>query len=189
VATFIALYDACVLYPAPLRDLLIRLAGAGLCRAKWTDRIHEEWIRNVLRDRPELSRERLERTRRLMNEHIADCLVTDYEDLIETIGLPDEDDRHVVAAAIRGGAHVIVTSNLKHFPTGVLSRYSLEAQHPDVFVRHLWSVDEARVCEVVRRQRADLTKPAQSIEELLTTFEAQGLVETVARLRSSIELL
>lgn len=61
---FAAVYDANVLFPAPLRDLLMHLALAGLYRARWTDRIHDEWIRNLLAKRPELSRERLERTRR-----------------------------------------------------------------------------------------------------------------------------
>jgi hypothetical protein len=95
----IVLYDACVLYPAPLRDLLMWLALRDLFRAKWTDRIHDEWIRAVIRDRPELKRN-LERTRSMMNAHVRDCLVTGYEPLIETLDLPDPDDRHVLAAAV-----------------------------------------------------------------------------------------
>lgn len=69
---FTALYDANVLYPAPLRDLLMHLAMTGLFRAKWTNEIHEEWIRNVLENRPDLTRNQLERTRDLMNEHVLD---------------------------------------------------------------------------------------------------------------------
>jgi hypothetical protein len=65
VAAFTALYDACVLYPAPLRDLLMRLAVTDLFHARWTDAIHEEWMRNLLADRPDLSRARIERTRAL----------------------------------------------------------------------------------------------------------------------------
>ena len=101
MAKFTALYDACVLYPAPLRDLLVRLGGSGLFRARWTNQIHDEWICNVLENRADLSRERLERTRDLMNEHIFDSLVTGYEDLIPSLELPDADDRHVLAAAIQ----------------------------------------------------------------------------------------
>lgn len=81
MATFTALYDACVLYPAPLRDLLMHLALADLYRARWTDRIHEEWIRNLLEKRPDLNRNLLERTRQLMNAHVRDCLVTGYDHL------------------------------------------------------------------------------------------------------------
>jgi predicted nucleic acid-binding protein len=101
---------------------LLHLAGTGLFRARWTNDIHEEWIRNVLRDRADLSRDRLERTRDLMNDHILDCLVTGYEDLIPPLQLRDADDRHVLAAAIRGRADVIVTFNGKDFPDSVLSQ-------------------------------------------------------------------
>ena len=83
-----AVYDANILYPAPLRDLFIRLAQAGLVQARWTEAIHEEWIRNVLKDNPHLSAERLARTRTLMNEAVRDCLVTGYEDLIESLSCP-----------------------------------------------------------------------------------------------------
>ncbi len=108
-----AVYDANVLYPAPLRDLFIRLAQAGLVRGRWSETIHEEWFRNVLNDNPQLSAGRLARTRALMNEAVRDCMVTGYEELIDALTLPDPHDRHVLAAAIRAGAEVIVTFNLK----------------------------------------------------------------------------
>ena len=69
MARFVALLDACVLYPAPLRDLLMRLALAELFQAKWSAKIHEEWIRNVLLSRPDLTREKLEKTRSLMDSY------------------------------------------------------------------------------------------------------------------------
>lgn len=109
-------YDACVLYPAPLRDLLMHLAVTDLYRAKWSDAIHDEWTRNVLRDRPDLKAEQLQRTRNLMNAHVLDSLVAGFEPLIPDITLPDPDDRHVLAAAIHCGADIIVTFNLKDFP-------------------------------------------------------------------------
>src|SRR5215813_13223617 len=125
-ATLTALFDACVLYPAPLRDLLMWLALTGLFNARWTDQIHDEWIRNVLADRPDLKAEQLERTRLLMNTKVRDCLVTGYDDLIERLTLPDPDDRHVLAAAIRAGADVIVTINLRDFPEPTLAQFSIE---------------------------------------------------------------
>ena len=67
--------DACVLYPAPLRDFLMHLALLDLFRARWTEEIHTEWIRNVLRQRPDLKQEQLQRTRELMNLHVRDALV------------------------------------------------------------------------------------------------------------------
>jgi hypothetical protein len=136
VSRFTAILDACVLYPAPLRDFLMHLALTDLFHAKWTDAIHEEWIRNVLEDRPDLTREQLERTRRLMDAHTRDSIVTDYEDLIPALSLPDSDDRHVLAAAIRSGADVIVTFNLADFPPGILDKWGIEAQHPDEFIHH-----------------------------------------------------
>lgn len=117
MGNFTVLFDACVLYSAPLRDFLMHLAMTDLFRAKWTDEIHDEWIRNLLKNRPDLTQERLQRTRDLMNSSVRDCLVSGYVDLIPSLTLPDQDDRHVLAAAICGGADVIVTYNLSDFPS------------------------------------------------------------------------
>ncbi|HVM79005.1 MAG TPA: PIN domain-containing protein, partial [Stellaceae bacterium] len=127
MARFTVVYDACVLYPAPLRDLLLQLATANLFRAKWTGAIHDEWIRNLLAARPDLDPATLARTRELMDKAVPDSLVTGYEYLIPTIELPDPNDRHVVAAAIHARADAIVTSNLLDFPNGSLAPYNLEA--------------------------------------------------------------
>src|SRR5713101_6221354 len=132
--------DACVLYPAPLRDLLLWLAVAGLYRPRWTEAIHEEWMENLLRERPDLARDRLERTRDLMNQAVADCLVSGYESLIASLSLPDPDDRHVLAAAIQAGAESIVTYNLGDFPAAALATHGVQAQHPDEFIAHFLDV-------------------------------------------------
>ena len=132
-SAFTVVYDACVLYPAPLRDFLIRLAMTGTFRARWTERIQNEWLRSVLAKRPEL-RETLGRTRQLMDDAIPDCLVKGVEPIAQGLVLPDPDDVHVLAAAIRCGASVIVTLNLKDFPAQVLGQFGIEAQHPDEFV-------------------------------------------------------
>jgi hypothetical protein len=91
---FVVVYDACLLYPAPLRDFPIRLAGTGLFAARWTRRIHDEWTRNLLADRPDLTEEQLERTRELMDAAVPDCLVENYECLVPALELPDPEDRH-----------------------------------------------------------------------------------------------
>jgi PIN domain len=189
VTAFTALYDACVLYPAPLRDLLMWLALTDLFRARWTNAIHEEWMRNVLKDRPDLTRTQLERTRDLMNANVRDCLVTGYEDLIDAVTLPDPDDRHVLAAAIRGRADVIVTFDLDDFPADALQPYGIDAQHPDDFVTHLLDLAPTTVYRAVKRQREALKNPPRTPEELLETLERQRLVQTVARLRTAIDLL
>lgn len=179
----IVLDDACVLYPAPLRDLLMRLALTGLFRARWTDRIHEEWTRNVLADRPDITAESLARCRELMDRHVPDSLVTGYEPLIPTFNLPDPDDRHVLAAAVRGGAGLIVTFNLGDFPASVLGRYHVEAIHPDEFVVRLWDESPDSVLEAARRQRAGLKRPPKTAAEYLATLAQCRLIETAARLR------
>ena len=139
VSNFAALFDACVLYSAPLSDFVMQLVQTGLFRAKWTDKIHQEWIDNLLENRPDLARSKLERRRDLMNKHAEGSLVTDYEDLIPSLQLPDSEDRHVLAAAIRGRADVIVTNNLKHFPRDTLAKFGIEAQHPDQFFTTCWT--------------------------------------------------
>ena len=175
-------YDACVLYPAPLRDLLMSLTQTGLFQARWTDKIHDEWMDNLLEKQPHLSRERLERTKAKMNAAVRDCLVEGFEPLIETLWLPDPEDRHVLAAAIHSRAERIVTFNLRDFPRARLEPYDIEAQHPDDFVLDLFEMNAGRVVRAVREQRARLVNPPQSVEELLDTLQAQRLPQTVARL-------
>jgi predicted nucleic acid-binding protein len=181
---FTVLYDASVLYPAPLRDLLMHLAATDLFRARWTRAIHDEWIRAVLERRPDLTAERLQRTRKLMDAAVLDCIVEGYEDLIPGLSLPDPGDRHVLAAAIRARANMIVTRNLRHFPKAVLEPYRIEAQHPDAFVCYLIHLAPQTVCEAVRSHRQHLKKPPKNVEEYLETLTRQSLAETVTVLRS-----
>jgi hypothetical protein len=75
MAALVAFYDANVLYPAELRNFLMYLATTGLFRAKWSNAVHEEWISNLLKNRPDLTREKLERTRQLMEKAALDALV------------------------------------------------------------------------------------------------------------------
>lgn len=105
----VAVYDACVLYPFHLRNILIQCAFDGLVEARWTDDIHDEWIRNLAANTPGLSIERLEATRDRMNAALPEAAVADHRPLIADLTLPDPDDRHVLAAAIAGKASVIVT--------------------------------------------------------------------------------
>ena len=179
----IVLYDACVLYPAPLRDLLMQLALLDLFQARWTDQIHDEWTRNVLADRPDIRPASLARCRQLMDEHVPDCLVTGYEALIPTLTLPDPDDRHVLAAAIHGGAGVIVTFNLSDFPASVLGQFHIEAVHPDEFIAGLWDESPRPCFEAMRLQRASLKRPPKTAAEYLATLEQCRLPETAARVR------
>lgn len=128
----------------------MQLAVTDLFRAKWTDEIHDEWISNLSEQRPDLSRDALERTRALMNTNVRDCLVNGYQGMTEAIeGLPDPDDRHVVAAAYHCGAAAIVTYNLADFPKEALARYHLEAIHPDDFVHFQIDLDTPKAVGAV----------------------------------------
>ena len=186
---FVVLYDACVLYSAPLRDLLMHLAMTDLYRAKWTDEIHDEWIRNVLANRPDLKSTQLERARNLMNTHVRDCLVDGYEHLIPSLKLPDPNDRHVLAAAIHSTTSIIVTYNLKDFPEKILNKYKIKAQHPDQFLVQLIDLDPDIVCTTIKRLRTNLKKPPVSTNQYLATLEKQSLPKTVKKLETFFELL
>jgi predicted nucleic acid-binding protein len=190
MARFTVIYDACVLYPASIRDLVVELALTGLLRAKWTARIHAEWIGAVIRERPELDRARLERVARLMNAAVQDCLVTGFESLEAGLdALPDPNDRHILAAAIHCGAQEIVTFNLRDFPREVLGPYGVRAIHPDEFVEHLLDLNPEAVFESVRRIRRRLVNPALSVEEVIGTYEQHGLAVSASILRSRAKSL
>ena len=118
-----------------------------------------------------------------MCEAVPDALVDGYRDLIDGLTLPDADDRHVLAAAIRSGSQVIVTENLNDFPKSVLQTYDIEAQGADVFVLHLIDLAPATVLGVVQEQAADLSAPSMTVSQLLGRLEGAGLPRSVAELR------
>lgn len=176
---FTAVFDACVLYQAPLRDFLMWLALSGRFRARWTAQIHDEWVRNLLKNRPELNPAHLQRTVDLMNQAVPYGLVTGHESLIAGLTLPDPDDRHVLAAAIRCGAAVIVTFNKRDFPTETLAPFGVEVQHPDEFIDNLFDLDQAVVVAAAQKQRSTLKSPPIDAERYLDILRKQGLIQTV----------
>ena len=157
----------------------MELAVSDLYRAKWSDEVHEEWIKAVLRDRSDLTRAQLERTRDLMNAYARDALVTDFKPLINVLQLPDPNDRHVLAAAIKGRADLIVTTNLKHFPAEELGPWGIEAQHPDEFLTHQFHLSQPAFLQAVKTVRLRLKKPPKSVADYLDTLRMQGLLATV----------
>lgn len=171
---FTVVYDACVLYPASIRDLLLQLATTELVRAKWTEQIHKEWIENLLENRPELTRERLEKTRDRMNT-LPDCLISGYEQLETGLELPDVNDRHVLAAAIHGGAQAIVTYNLADFPVSELNKHNVAAIHPDEFVLDLVDLDSKVVLASVQRILQRLKNPPLSMAQYIEILRKNRL--------------
>lgn len=177
------LYDANVLYPNSLRDLLIRVAQAGLVQARWTDRILEEMERAIRRTRPYIDPAKLTMLRDRMNASLRDCLVTGYEPLIEGPKLPDADDRHVLASAIACRADAVVTFNLSDFPEDALTQWGVSAWSPDEFLLELIDLDAKRVWACLQRIADSRRKPPETIDDILAQLERSGLIESTAALR------
>ena len=184
-----AFLDANTLYPAELRNLLMRLALAEAYRPLWSDRVQKEWTEALARDRPDLPREKIERVRALMEQHIPQATVEDYEALVGELALPDDGDCHVLAAAIKGDAEILVTANLKHFSASALAPYGIEALHPDEFVLRLIERVPARVLVAARDHRQSLKNPPKSVPDYLAGLEKHGLTGTAAALRPLATLL
>lgn len=166
--------DANVLFPAMLRDLLVQLGLAELIEPRWSDQVHEEWIRALLRARLDLSPVQLERTRTLMDAALprANVGTTAVTDTVAE--LPDPDDRHVLAAALQGGASLILTFNLKDFPVDALACHNVVAVHPDSFLTILVKALPTSFCQAVRLARTRL-KRTVSVESYLSTLAQIGL--------------
>lgn len=165
---FTVVLDACVLVPHPLFDTLLRLADAGLFRPLWSDQILVEVERTLTKKRG-LSAQKARHRIRKMTRAFPDAVVTGYEDLIPAM-TNDPKDRHVLAAAVRAGASLIVTANLKDFPPRSMHDYEIEAVHPDAFLLDQLDLDPELVLEVLRQQRADYTDPVLSVPEFYQTF-------------------
>jgi len=174
----VVVYDACVLYPALLRDFLMQLGLAGCLVPKWSRRIQDEWKRGLLRNRSDLSRSRLDRTTNLMEASIPAALVEPDEALIASLTLPDPDDRHVLATAIRGGASLIMTFNERDFPQDALGPSGIVAQHPDRIIVKLLERHPNCVLFAARQQRSQMIRPAIGKDAYLTALQRQGLVQT-----------
>lgn len=180
-APFRVVLDACVLYPMPLCDTLLRLAAADLYQACWSDEILEEATRNLAahgRASPEGAR--LRKTK--IAAAFPEAMVTDFASLIAQ--MPNQEkDRHVVAVAVKAGASVVVTFNLRDFaqlPDGIA------AVHPDQFLEELYELDPPRVIETLHRQAAALRNPPQRIHELIGKLGSRGLPRFAATIRAAI---
>lgn len=173
----VAVCDACILYPFHLRNVIVQAGVDRLFHARWTDEIHDEWMRNLLANAPDLSVERLNATKKLMTIALQH---------IQTIGLPDPDDRHVVAAAIEAKATHILTWNLRHFPARVLKAYDLVRQTPDVFLADLYDRAPQLLLASLANARRNLSKSGLSAEGFLDVLREQRLIQIDKRLRGHL---
>jgi len=177
--------DACVLYPAPIRDLLLNLAAEDLYSPKWSIRIHEEWIRNLLANRPDLEKTNLHRTQKLMDDAFPEAVVKNYSGLEEKLSLPDPDDNHVLAVAIKSRSTKIITFNLKDFPSKKLTPHHVKAVHPDSFIVNLIQSDEEKGQRAFLNQVVNLKNPPMTENEVLNVLK-KSLPSTVSSLKKLI---
>ena len=178
-----AVLDAYVLYSAPLRGLLLNLAEDELFDPFWSEEIQDEWSRNLLKNRPNLKREKVERTCWKMEFHFPDSLIQGYEPIIPRLTLPDPKDRHVLAVAVHAKAEFIVTFNLKDFPKTVLQPFGIEAISPDEFVFRIIQELPHLILSTIKNLRLSLISPSKTAAEYIATLEKQKLPKTIAFLR------
>lgn len=177
-APFIVVLDANVLFPFTLRDTLLRAAAIGFYQVRWSAQILDEMARNLI-STGMMTEEKAARLRAVMEREFPDAEVKGYEPLIAAME-NDAKDRHVAAAAVKAGAQVVTTSNLKDFrrlPEG------LEAQSPDEFLCNLFDLDPEEFVTMLRGQAADLVKPPMTFDDLLERLArvVPGLVAAVHR--------
>lgn len=173
----VAIFDACILYPFHLRNIVVQAAVDRLVEARWTDAIHDEWIRNLTAKAPAIPKERLRITRRLMNDAITTAMVSGYKEHIATVSLPDPNDRHVVAAAITAKASLILTWNLRHFPQSELKKFGLRRLTPDAFLCGLFDEIPQLVIGSLANARQNLSKSRVSAPDFIAILEGQKLVQ------------
>lgn len=181
---YAAVLDACVMVPIALADTLLRVAEKGLYRALWSDRILAEAQAAVEEIHPGID---VQKRFTDMREAFDDALVTGWEDLEAGISLPDIDDRHVVATAIRAGAQAIVTSNISDFPAAALSRFGLEALHPDDFLLDQLDLSPPTILQVIGEQAAHTRRPSLTPQDLAVLLGRAGVpkfADEIGRLMS-----
>lgn len=182
-SSVVAILDANVLFPAPLHDFLLQLANVNLYQPKWTKQIQEEWIENLLLKRFDLKRDSLEKTDEAMNAAFPDANVDNYEAIIKRLTLSDNNDRHVMAAAIKAKANFIVTFNLKDFPSIYLKSFGILAVRPDDFISLLTKINRQRCLLALRNQVQSLRNPPKTREEVLDSLTKCGLKSSVKTLK------
>lgn len=191
---FTALVDACTLAGALKRNLLLTLAEADFFRLRWSVPILDETqaaIEKILTGKgvPDAA-DRAKRARASMESAFEEAMVSDFEVFLPACqNLPDPGDAHVVAAALKTQAAMIVTDNLKDFPDADLNALNIEVRSADAFIADTIALDPGRAVAAIRMMRARFKKPEKTAELLLLDMEAVGLTETVDVLRSHVQSL
>ena len=171
---FTALLDANVLYPIYLCNVLLRLSAAELYQVRWSADILQEALGSLKTNHPPDKHPSLERRFAAMEKQFPEAMVTRHENLIQVM-TNHVGDRHVLAAAIRGRADVIVTSNVKHFPYASREAYDIDVQEPDNFLCHQYDVrDPEYLMGVLEHWASRLRKPPLTVEKLVRMYLARS---------------
>ncbi|MDE2571119.1 MAG: PIN domain-containing protein [bacterium] len=164
ITSFRVLLDACTLVPATLRDVILCSADNELFRPKWSGQILDEMERALIR--LQVPPERAGYTRRQMERAFPEAEVAGYESLVERMR-NDPKDRHVLAAAVRGGAQLIVTANISDFPDGVLKDFAITAVTPDEFLKDLLGLYPSQMLAMLRELVQAKRRPPMTELEIL----------------------
>ncbi|MEW2069584.1 PIN domain-containing protein [Streptomyces sp. NPDC007346] len=171
--------DTCVLFPNYLRDSLLRLAEAELYEPLWSADILGELTRNVAERIGDLKAKRLVDT---LAAAFPESLVSGYAALVSAM-TNESKDRHVLAAAIGGHAHAVVTLNLKDFPATSSDPYGIEVLHPDEFLLDMLDLAPVEVNSVLRTQVMSYRRDPRDLHGLLDRLGAGGAPQFAAEFR------
>lgn len=173
---FTCILDTNVIYPLWTRDLLMWFAFYELYTPKWSKNIFSEWI-EVMKSKG-VSEEEAYKRSNTMNQAFPDALVENYEPLIKTLDLPDMDDRHVLAAAIKTNADLIITNNIKDFPHEYLAGFDLKAKIPDDFFTDIIDLNRELSVKAFRKLVLNKKNPPLDEYEVLEILRKNGLLKT-----------
>lgn len=188
MAGFRVLLDTCVLVPIVKTDLLLTLARRHAFHPLWSDAILDELSRTIVLVNPNISGDRAAERIQNMNDAFEDALVRDWEPLEACItGLPDPDDRHVVAAAIRGNAAAIVTDNIKHFPDAALAPWGIHAVGSDDFLVDSLDLSKSRMLACLIEMAEKRTNPKLTVDNIVEALERAGAARFVREIRSLLD--
>lgn len=173
---FKAVLDTNVIFPVVIRDMLFWFGYYELYTPKWSGNIFGEWKEVMIRK----GVAKVEADKRVQKANAAfpDALVLNYEGLIADLKLPDENDRHVLAAAIKTNANVIVTNNLKDFPNEYLASFGLTAKGADDFLTDIIDLNQDKAIEAFREMVLNRKNPAMDEYQVLESLRRNGLKDT-----------
>ncbi len=181
---FTAVLDTNIIYPIEIRDVLFWFAHYELFTPKWSNNIFDEWKR-VMKQKG-IKEEEIKKRVDMANLAFPDAFVFNYEPLIETLTLPDINDRHVMAAAIKTNANVIVTNNLKDFPDKYLATFGLSAKSADDFITDIIDLNHDKAVEAFRKLVLNRRNPDLDEFEVLDVLRKNGLEDSAHYLHSLI---